>query len=80
MSTKVSDFDGGEIGYGNLPSAFSVFQSSTWWIHMGANVHTCSDIKMFSSYQVAQDSSILMGNGSHAIVYDISMMDLMFTS
>jgi hypothetical protein len=35
---------------------------------------------MFSSYQVARDSSILMGNGSHPFVHGIGMVDLKFTS
>lgn len=53
----------GETEYGNLPSVFSVFQSPSWWIDMSANVHMSSDINMFSSYEVARDSYILMGNG-----------------
>jgi hypothetical protein len=40
----------------------------------------CSDINLFSSYQGVRDSSILMGNGSHASVHGISMVDLKFTS
>jgi hypothetical protein len=39
----------------------------------------CSDINLFSSYQGAQVSSILMGNGSHASVHGIGMVDLKFT-
>ena len=37
-------------GYGNLPIVLSVFQSTSWWLDMGANVHVCADIFMFSSY------------------------------
>ena len=56
-------------GNGNLPSVFSAFQSTnTWWLDTGANVHVCADASLFSSYQVAQDSSVLMENGSHAFV------------
>jgi hypothetical protein len=41
-------------GYGNLlPSTFSVCQSNDWWIDTGANIHVCTDISMFLSYQVA---------------------------
>jgi hypothetical protein len=40
----------------------------------------CSDINLFSSYQGARDSSVLMGNGSHASVHGIGMVDLKFTS
>jgi hypothetical protein len=69
----------GDKGYGNLPFIFSVFQSLSWWLDIGANVHVCSDINLFSSYQGARDSSILMGNGSHASVHDIGTVDLKFT-
>jgi hypothetical protein len=34
---------------------------------------------MFTSYQAAQDSSVLMGNGSHASVHSVGMVDLKFT-
>ena len=67
-------------GYGNLPIVLSIFQSPCWWIDTGANVHVCSDISMFTSYQVARDSSVLMGNGSHASVRGVGMVDLKFTS
>ena len=66
-------------GYGNLPIVLSVFQSPCWWIDTGANVHVCADISMFTSYQVA-DSSVLMGNGSHASVRGVGTVDLKFTS
>jgi hypothetical protein len=55
-------------GYGNLFIVLLVFQSPSWWIATGANVHVCADISMFTSYQAAWDSSVLMGNGSHASV------------
>jgi hypothetical protein len=67
-------------GYGNLPFIFSVFQSPSWWLDTGANVHVCSDINLFSSYQDVRDSSILMGNGSHASVHGTGTVDLKFTS
>jgi hypothetical protein len=35
---------------------------------------------MFTSYQAAWDSSILMGNGSHASVRGVGTVDLKFTS
>jgi hypothetical protein len=67
-------------GYGNLPFIFSVFQPPSWWLDTSANVHVCSDINLFSSYQSARDSSVLMGNGSHASVHGTGMVDLKFTS
>ena len=67
-------------GYGNLLTVLSVFQTPCWWIDTGANVHVCSDISMFTSYQVARDSSVLRGNGSHASVRGVGTVDLKFTS
>jgi hypothetical protein len=40
----------------------------------------CSDASLFSSYQVAQDSSVLMGNESHASVHGVGTVDLKLTS
>ena len=67
-------------GYGKLSTVLSVFQSPCWWIDTGANVHVCADISMLTSYQVARDSSVLMGNGSHASVRGVGTVDLKFTS
>jgi hypothetical protein len=38
------------------------------------------DASLFSSYQVAQDSSVMMGNGSHASIRGVVMVDLKLTS
>jgi hypothetical protein len=76
----VSSSVGGTSEYGNLPYILSVFQSTTWWLDSGANVHVCSDASLFSSYQVTHDSSVLMGNGSHASVRGVDMVDLKLTS
>jgi hypothetical protein len=67
-------------GYGNLPYVLSVFQSTTWRLDSGANVHVCSNALPFSSYQVTRDSSVMMGNGSHAFVCGVGTIDLMLTS
>jgi hypothetical protein len=75
----VSSSGGGTSGYGNLPYVLSVFQSTTWWLDSGANVYVCFDASLFSSYQVARDSFVLMGNGSHAYVRGVGMVDLKFT-
>jgi hypothetical protein len=40
----------------------------------------CADISIFTSYQAARDSSVLMGNGSHASVHGVGTVDLKFTS
>jgi hypothetical protein len=40
----------------------------------------CSNAPLFSSYQVARDSSVLMGNGSHASVRGVGMINLKLTS
>jgi hypothetical protein len=76
----VSSSGGGTSGYGNLPYVLSVFQSSTWWVDTSANIHVCSDALLFSSYQVTQDSSVIMGNGSHAFVRGVGTVDLKLTS
>jgi hypothetical protein len=66
-------------GYGNFPTILSVFQFPSWWVDTGANIHVCADISLFSSYQGLQGSAVLMGNGSHASVHGVSMVDLKFT-
>jgi hypothetical protein len=76
----VSSSGGGTSGYGNLPYILSVFQSITWWLDSGVNVHVCSDASLFSSYQVARDSSMLMENGSHASIHGVGTVDLKLTS
>ena len=76
----VGDTEMKDAGYGIFPSIFSVCHSPDWWIDTGANVHICSDISMFSSYQVAGTFSVLMGNGSHACVRGVGTVDLKFTS
>jgi hypothetical protein len=76
----VSISEDGTSGYGNLPYALSVFQSTTWWLDSGANVYVCYDASLFSSYQVTRDSSVMMGNGSHASVHGVGMVDLKLTS
>jgi hypothetical protein len=38
-------------GYGSIPTVLSVFQSPSWWLDTGANIHVCDDISLFSSYQ-----------------------------
>jgi hypothetical protein len=76
----ISDAEMKDSGYGILPTILSVCHSPNWWIDTGANVYVCSDISMFSSYQVIGTSSILMENGSHAAVHGVGMVDLKFTS
>jgi hypothetical protein len=56
-----------------------VFQYTTWWLDSGANIHVCSDASLFSSYEVTQDSSVVMENGSHASVHGVGMVDLKLT-
>jgi hypothetical protein len=69
-----------EDGYDNLPTILSVFQTTSWWLDTGAHVHVCVDVSLFSSYQLAQGSTVLMGNGSHASVRGVGTVDLKFTS
>jgi hypothetical protein len=67
-------------GYGSIPTVLSVFQSPSWWLDTGANIHVCADVSLFSSYQLLQGSSVLMGNRSHASVHGVGTIDLKFTS
>jgi len=79
VNVTMSNNDGAS-GYGNLFTILSVCQSTDWWVDTGANIHVCADVSLFSSYQVVRDSSILMGNGSHASVHGVGTVDLKFTS
>jgi hypothetical protein len=80
MNMIVSSSGGETSGYNNLPYVISVFPSTTWWLDSSANVHVCSDASLFSSYQVAHDSSMMMANGSHTSVHGLGMIDLKLTS
>jgi hypothetical protein len=76
----VTSAGGGTSGYDNLPSVLLVSQSTTWWLDSDANVHVHSDASLFSFYQVARDSSVMMENGPHASVHGVGMVDLKLTS
>lgn len=72
--------EAGSSGYDSTPVALSAYQSFDWWVDTGANIHVCADINLFSSYQAATGSSILMGNGSGAAVLGVGKVDLKLTS
>jgi hypothetical protein len=55
-------------------------KSTTWWLDSGVNINVCSDVSLFSSYQVARDSSVMMGNVSHAFVCGVGTVDPKLTS
>ena len=76
----IGDIDMKDAGYGIFPTILSVCHSPDWLIDTGANVHVCGDISMFSSYQTAGTSTVLMGNGSSASVRGVGTVDLKFTS
>jgi hypothetical protein len=38
-------------GYDNFPTILLVFQSSSWWVAIGADIHVCANISLLSSYQ-----------------------------
>jgi hypothetical protein len=59
---------------------WSVIYINTAPSDTGANIHVCADISMFSSYQVTQAGSVLMGNGSRAFVQGVGTVNLKFTS
>jgi hypothetical protein len=56
-----------------------VCQSPEWWTGTGANIHVCTDISLFSSYQCKGVGALLMGNGSHAHVLGVGIVILKFT-
>jgi hypothetical protein len=80
VNMVLSSSGDGISGYGNLLNVLSVFQSTTWWLDSGANVHVCSDASLFSSYQVAWNSTVMMGNGSYASDHGVATIDLKLTS
>jgi len=84
LSKKFTNVTIGEAstsgGYGKSPVVYSAFQSIDWWVDTGANVHVCSDASLFSSYQAAGTSSVLMGNGTRASILGVGTVDLKLTS
>ena len=76
----IGDAEMKDVAYGISPTVLSVCNSPEWWIDTGANTHVCSDVSMFSSYQVTRTQSVLMGNGSRASVRGVGTVDLKFTS
>jgi hypothetical protein len=70
--------EAGESGY--EPKILLACQSTDWWLDTGANIYVCSDLNLFSTYQVANSCSVLMGNGSRAAVQGVGRVDLKLTS
>jgi hypothetical protein len=67
-------------GSGYEPKILLACQSTDGWLDTGANILVCSDLNLFSTYQVANGCSILMGNGSRATVQGVGRVDLKLTS
>jgi hypothetical protein len=80
VKTVVSSSGGGNSGCGDLSYILSLFQSTTSWLDSGSNVHVCSDASLFCFYQVTQDASVMMGNGSRASIHGVGMVNLKLTS
>lgn len=40
------------------------YQSTNWWINIGANVHVCADKFLFPTYQVSIGNIVEMGNST----------------
>jgi hypothetical protein len=70
--------EAGDSGY--VPEILLRRQSIDWWLDTRANVHVCSDLNLFSSYQAIDSSSVLMGNGSRDPVHGVGRVDLKLTS
>jgi hypothetical protein len=70
--------ESGVSGY--EPKILLACQSTDWWLDIRANVYVCSDLNLFSSYQDTDSWSVLMGNGSRAVVHEVGRNDLKLTS
>jgi hypothetical protein len=46
----------------------------------GANIHLCTDVSLFASYQVGRTGALLMGNDSLAHILGAGTVNLKFTS
>jgi hypothetical protein len=66
-------------GSGYEPKILLQCQSIDWWLDTRANIHFCSDLNLFSTYQDANGCSILMSNGSRAVVQGVRRVDLKLT-
>jgi hypothetical protein len=81
VNMVISKTGEGTLGYGNLlPIVILVCHSPEWWADIGANIHVCADISLFSSYQCKGTGALLMGNRSHARVLGVGTVILKFTS
>jgi hypothetical protein len=67
-------------GFRYEPEILLACQSTDWWLDTRANIHICSDLNLFSTYQVANGCSVLMGNGSKAAIQGVGRVDLKLTS
>jgi hypothetical protein len=77
-NANVAIADARNSGY--VPQILLACQSTDWWLDTRANVHVCSDLNLFYSYQATDSSAILMGNGSRAAIHEIGRVDLKLTS
>jgi hypothetical protein len=68
------------VDAGYVPQIFLACQSIDCWLNIGANVHVCSDLNLFSSYHATDSSAILMGNGSRAALHRIGRVNLKLIS
>jgi hypothetical protein len=67
-------------GSGYEPEILLACQSTEWWLDTKDNIHVCSDLNLFSTYQVANGCSILMGNGSRVAVQGVGRRNLISDS
>jgi hypothetical protein len=66
--------------YDNLPFVLTVFPSTTWCLDSSENFYVCFDDSLFSSYQVARDSFVMMENSSQDSVHGVGTVDMKLTS
>jgi hypothetical protein len=60
------------------PKILLACQSTNWWLYTGTNVHVCSDLNLFSSYQTTDSCSIWQL--LHLDVHGVGTVDLKLIS
>ena len=72
----------GTFSRSKLPKSeiFMTYLPTDWYIDTGTNVHVCSNISSFISYQNLQGRTVTMGNSTVAQVLGQGRVDLRFTS
>jgi len=62
------------------PEVNITLQANDWWIDTGANIHVCSNLSLFSNYQVLGSRTVTMENNDVAPMLGVSRINLKLTS